>query len=253
VKLTVVGCSGSLPGPDSPASCYLVEAMHDGAIFRLVLDLGSGALGPLQRYVPLEGIGAVLLSHLHADHVLDMCGYYVARKYSPHRGGAPIPVHGPAGTAARLARAYDLPESPGMTGQFAFSPLCAASALELGPFRVTVARVEHPGEAYAVRVEHDGRAIVYSGDTAPCDALVELARDADLFLCEASFQEGRDTAPGLHLNGRQAGEHAARAGVRLLVLTHVPPWNDPMRAVAEAAATYDGPIQLARAGATYEL
>jgi ribonuclease BN (tRNA processing enzyme) len=72
MRLTIVGCSGSFPGPDSPASCYLVEAEHDGATFRLVLDLGSGALGHLQRYTDLESVDAVVLSHLHADHCLDI-------------------------------------------------------------------------------------------------------------------------------------------------------------------------------------
>ena len=79
VRLTVIGCSGSFPGPDSPASSYLVE--HEG--FRLVLDLGNGALGPLQRYCDLSAVGAVCLSHLHADHCLDLCGYWVAQTYGP--------------------------------------------------------------------------------------------------------------------------------------------------------------------------
>jgi ribonuclease BN (tRNA processing enzyme) len=253
VKLTVVGCSGSFPGPEGPASCYLVEAPHADGIFRLVLDLGSGALGPLQRHAPLDGVSAVLLTHLHPDHCMDLCGYYVARRYAPHGPLPPLPVHGPAGTADRLARAYDLPPSPGMTEQFAFTTLVAGAPFALGPFQVTAVRVDHPVEAYAVRVEHGGRSIVYSGDTGACDALVELARGADLFLCEAGFQDGRDNEPNVHLNGREAAEHATRAGVELLVLTHVPPWNDPMRTLAEASSAYDGPVQLAKPGATYEL
>ena len=79
MKVTVVGCSGSFPGPDSAASCYLLEAPYDGRTFRLLLDLGSGALGPLQRYADLESIDAVALSHLHADHCLDLCSFYVFR------------------------------------------------------------------------------------------------------------------------------------------------------------------------------
>src|SRR5437660_3192192 len=87
MRLTVVGCSGSMPGPHSSASCYLLEA--DG--FRLVVDLGSGALGPLQRYTALERVDAVVLSHLHADHCLDMCPFWVARTYSPERRAASDP------------------------------------------------------------------------------------------------------------------------------------------------------------------
>src|SRR5580698_10882582 len=84
MRLTIIGCSGSFPGPESPASSYLLEA--EG--FRLVLDLGNGALGVLQRHASLYDIDAVALSHLHADHCLDMCGYWVARRYGP---GGPQP------------------------------------------------------------------------------------------------------------------------------------------------------------------
>src|SRR5262249_31310042 len=93
VRITVIGCSGSFPGPESPASCYLIEP--DG--FALLLDLGNGALGPLQRHIGLYEIGAVLLSHLHADHCLDLCGYWVARRYAPGGPKPRIPVYGPRG------------------------------------------------------------------------------------------------------------------------------------------------------------
>ena len=94
MRITIVGCAGSYPGPDSPASCYLIEA--DG--FRLVLDLGSGALGTRQRHCGLDEVDAVCLSHLHADHCLDMCGYLVARTHHPDGPRPRLPVYGPAGT-----------------------------------------------------------------------------------------------------------------------------------------------------------
>jgi ribonuclease BN (tRNA processing enzyme) len=248
VNLTVVGCSGSFPGPDSPASCYLVQA--EG--FRLLLDLGSGALGPLQRHVGIDDVDAVALTHLHPDHCLDLCSYYVARKYGPGGSLTQIPVYGPANTAARIARAYDLPAHPGMRGQFRFLGY-PDGAFELGPFRVSAVPVTHPVETYGLRVEHAGRVLAYSGDTAPCDSLVRLAKGADTFLCEASFHDGRDTAPDLHLNGREAAEHATRAEVGALLLTHIPPWNDPQRTLAEASVAYDGPTELARPDATYRI
>jgi ribonuclease BN (tRNA processing enzyme) len=248
VKLTVVGCSGSFPGPDSPASCYLVDA--EG--FRLLLDLGSGALGPLQRHVGVDEVDAVVLSHLHSDHCLDMCSYYVARRYHPGGPLPPIPVYGPAGTGERLARAYDPSAGSGMTDEFRFHTY-PDGAFDVGPFRVTAVAVSHPVETHALRVEHGGRVLAYSGDTAPCDGLVRAAKGADTFLCEASFHVGRDTVPDLHLNGREAAEHATRAGVGRLLVTHIPPWNDPQRTLAEAATAYDGPTELARADATYDV
>jgi ribonuclease BN (tRNA processing enzyme) len=246
MKLTVVGCSGSFPGPESPASCYLVEA--DG--FRLLLDLGSGAVGALARYVSIYDIDAVLLSHLHPDHCMDLCGYYIARRYRPEGQSDRIPVYGPADTADRMATAYGLPLHPGMREQFDFKPLPAEFGV--GPFRVATQLMSHPIEAYGFRLEHAGKALAYSGDTAECPALITLAKDADLLLCEASFHVGRDEAPGVHLNGTQAAAHALAAGVDRLVLTHIPPWNDPARTLEEAAA-FRGPLELARQGASYTL
>lgn len=247
-----MGCSGSYPGPDSPASCYLVEAELDGRTWRLVLDLGNGALGALHRYAdPLE-IDAVLLSHLHADHCIDLTSYYVLRKYHPTGQRPPIPVYGPDGTPGRLARAYDLPKSPGMTEEFTFFHYPAAS-FTIGPFTITAAEVEHPVPAYAMRIEADGRVLTYSGDTGPCEALLVTARDADFFLCEASFMEGKENPPDLHLTGAQAGTAATRSGARRLVLTHVPPWHETDVALAEAKTTYDGQLELAVPGMTYDI
>src|SRR5262245_12444406 len=250
VKLTVIGMSGSYPGPDSAASCYLLEQEHDGRLYRVLLDLGNGALGTLQRYVELDQVDAVLLSHLHADHCLDLCGYYVVRKYGD---GAPlprIPVYGPEGTADRMARAYDLEPNPGMQAEFDFRTF-PGQPFSLGPFVVRTARVAHPVPAYAVRLDAGGSALAYSGDTGICESLVEIAGGADLMLCEASFVEAPGNPPDLHLTGRQAGQHAARAGVRHLVLTHIPPHIDGKQVFREAEGAFSGDLDVARAGATY--
>ena len=252
MKLTVVGCSGSYPGPDSPASCYLVETEHDGRTWRVLLDLGNGALGQLHRYADPLAIDAVLISHLHADHCLDLCGYYVMRKYHPTGPQPRIPVWGPAGTADRMARAYDLPLEPGMSEEFDFREYDGA-AVEVGPFRVEVRQVVHPVTAYALRVTAEGRTLAYSGDTGPCPALDELAEGAHLLLAEASFRSGDDNPPDLHMTGADCGRTAAKAGVERLVLTHVPPWHDPADAEAEARTEWSGPVELARAGATYDV
>ena len=249
MRLTVVGCSGSLPGPDSPASCYLVEA--DG--FRMVLDLGNGSLGALQRGIELDALDAVLLSHLHADHCLDLCSLYVARTYHPTGRRPALPVFGPAGTADRLARAYGAAAAQGVEGAFSFRSWRAWQPYEIGPFTVTVGPVFHSADAYGIRVQHAGRVLTYSGDTDACPELVELARDADLLLCEASYEQGQKTAPGVHLTGREAGAQATAAGARALVLTHVPPWNDPDRARTGAAETYRGALETARPGAGYDV
>ncbi|MBM7786383.1 MBL fold metallo-hydrolase [Tenggerimyces flavus] len=252
MRLTVIGSSGSFPGPNSAASCYLVESF-DPEPYRLVLDLGNGALGPLASCTDIYGIDAVALTHLHPDHCIDLCAYYVARKYHPNGAQPQVPVFAPTGAADRMATAYGLPLKPGMREEFDFQNWVGGEKIRLGPFLVTVAPMAHPVEAYAIRVEQNGRTLVYSGDTGPTTALVDLARGADLLLTEASFLEGDDNPPDVHLTGREAAEHATLAGVRRLVLTHIPPWHDPLRVLADARPAYDHPIELAKPGATYDI
>ena len=252
MKITVVGCSGSYPGPDSPASCYLIEHEHDGRTWRLVMDLGSGALGALHRYVDPVLVDAVVLSHLHADHCLDLCGFYVLRKYHPTGAQPRIPVWGPPDTATRMAKAYDLDEDPGMNEEFDFTTY-PGEAIEFGPFTITATPVAHPVTAYALRITAGGRTLAYSGDTGTCDGLVAAATGADLFLCEASFLEGDDNPPALHLTGVEAAAAASAAGVDRLVITHVPPWHDADRVFAVARDAFAGETVLARAGLTLEV
>jgi len=226
----------------------LVEA--DG--FRLVLDLGNGALGHLQRYVGLFDVDAICLSHLHADHCLDLCPYWVARTYAPDGARPRIPVYGPAGTAHRLAQANGLDPEPGMTGAFDFLTLTSGRC-KIGPFEVTTDHVNHPVETFGFRIEHAGRVLAYSGDTGQTAVLCELARAADILLCEASFLEGPDLPADLHLTGRQAAEHAERAGAGHLVLTHLVPWNDPAATLGEAVSVFRGPVSLAAVGKVFDL
>jgi ribonuclease BN (tRNA processing enzyme) len=252
MRLTVVGCAGSYPGPDSPASCYLVE--HDdeaGRTWRLLLDVGSGALGPLQRYVDPLAIDAVFLSHLHPDHCADLCGYHVLRRYHPDGPQPRVPVWGPVGAADRMAAAYGMPADPGMTGEFDFQD--HAGAVEVGPVTVEPVAVVHPGPAFGFRLRAGGRTLAYSGDTGPCSGLDDLASGADVLLAEASFRSSDDNPPDLHLTGADCGRAAARGDVGRLVLTHVPPWFDPALAIAEAKAEFAGEIALAFAGAVYEV
>jgi len=252
MKLTVIGNSGSYPGPESSASCYLLEAEAEGRTWRILLDLGSGALGTLQRHVDARTIDGVFLSHLHADHCLDLCGYYVMRKYHPDGALPRIPVYGPSDTARRMAKAYDLDEDPGMNEEFDFIPY-DGKVVEFGPFRITAREVVHPVTAFALRVEADGRTLAYSGDSGVCPGLEDTARDADLFLCEASFLEGAPNPPDLHLTGAEAGRVATSAQSRRLVLTHIPPWHDPAKVQAEAEQEYAGPIELAVPGTSYDV
>ncbi|TAM84872.1 MAG: MBL fold metallo-hydrolase [Jatrophihabitans sp.] len=253
MKVTVLGCSGSLPGPDSPASGYLVQA--DG--FTLLVDLGHGAFGALQRYVAPAAVDAILVSHLHADHCIDLTAYVVALRYGSGprfrraEDASRIPLIGPAGTRGRIEAAYDpLARKLSLHELFGFS---TPSAGDLGPFTLEFATMNHPTPTVGVRVGHGGRTLVYSADTGESENLAELARDADVLLCEASFGPDEEYVPDLHLTGRQAGEHAAKAGVGRLIVTHVPPWVSAETQRDEAATAFDGPVDLARPGWSFEV
>jgi ribonuclease BN (tRNA processing enzyme) len=250
MKVTVLGCSGSVPGPDSPASGYLIEA--DG--YRLVLDLGHGTFGQLQDHVAPADVDAIIVSHLHSDHCIDLTAYVVSLRYggAGHRlreSASPIPVIGPAGTRERLATAYD-PDAPdlGLDQLFRFDP---ALATDLGPFGISYAPMNHPTPTNAVRITHGDKVLVYSADTGESSELVDLARGADVLLCEASFGPDDEYVPNLHLTGRQAGEHAAKAGVDRLIVTHVPPWCSTEVQVADAAAAFGAPVEWATRGAVF--
>lgn len=248
MRVTVLGCAGSFPGPEAACSAYLVEA--DG--FRLLLDFGTGSLSPLQRYAGLMSVDAIVLTHLHCDHILDACSYVVVRRYGPAGPYPPIPMYAPPGAPERLAAAYAADAAP-LDDVYTFYSL-QPGTFPIGPFTVTVDQVNHPVETYGVRVEHGGVVLAYSADTAPCDALLRLAQGADLFLCEASYLDEVPHPPDLHLTGREAGEVATKAGVRRLVLTHlVTAWGSEALTYEAATAAYTGPVDIARPGARYEL
>jgi ribonuclease BN (tRNA processing enzyme) len=248
VQLTVLGCAGTFPGPDSPCSGYLLE--HDG--FRLVVDLGAGALGGLQRHIDLLDVDAVYVSHLHADHCIDLVAYSYARRYHPDGVPERLPVYGPAGTAKRVCNSFEAPPPDDLVDVYDFREV-APGDLAIGPFALRTVRSNHPVECHALRLDAGGRSFAYSGDTGVCDDLVDLARGVDLFLCEASWAHDDANPPDVHLSGREAGEHAERAGVRKLLLTHVVAWADAEAILKEARAAFDGDVELARCGAVHDV
>jgi ribonuclease BN (tRNA processing enzyme) len=255
MRLTVVGCSGSFAGPDSPASSYLVQADDGERTWNLLFDLGSGALGPLQRHVDPADLDALFITHLHPDHCVDVCGLYVTRKYRPEGPvDERLAVYAPAGAGGRFALMYHGIGDGGMSEEFDIQDLADGAVTRVGPLAVTSVRVRHPVEAYGFRIEADGAVLAYTGDTDTCDALNPLLTGADLALVDSAWVDGRDTARGIHLSGRRAAEAAVAAGgVKRLMLTHIPPWNDREVCRAQAAAVWSGPLDLAVADKTYEV
>lgn len=254
MKLTILGCAGSIPGPDSPASGYLITAGDT----RVLVDFGNGTLGALQRVADPFDVDAVLLSHLHPDHCADVAGLTVLRRYHP----APpyptrqsrLPLFGPDDAPSRLAALYapsdaELSETD-LSDVFEFHKQ-PESPVRIGELEVQAVPVHHVCPAWGYRITAADRVLAYTGDTGPCDSLVELARDVDVLLSEASWPDSDDAPDGVHLSGKQAGDVAARAGARRLLLTHVQPWTDEEHVLAEASACYDGPVELVAPGHSY--
>lgn len=254
MKVTVIGCSGSFAGPTSAASSYLVSVDDGDRTWNVLFDLGSGALGPLQRHVELQALDAVFLSHLHPDHCADLCGLYVSRHYAPTGAvDGKLPVWGPTGTASRVALMYHGLEDGGMDKVFEFGQLSDRVAISVGPITITPYAVNHPVEAFGFRVEADGVVLCYTGDTDTCANLAPLMADADLVLADSAFVDGRDEFRGIHLSGSRAAQAAVEAGgVKRLVLTHMPAWNDRDVCRAQAEPFWPG-VEVAQPDDIYEV
>lgn len=256
MKLTIVGSSGSFAGPESPASCYLLQATHEGRTWSILLDLGSGALGALQRYLDPLLLDGVFISHLHPDHCIDLTGLHVLRRYHPEgTPSRPLPVWAPRETPTRAALMYHGIEDGAMHTSFEFFAVTDGSIHEVGPFTVESFLVRHPVETYGFRVSADNHVMSYTGDTDVCDSLSPLLRGSDLALVDCAFIDGRDDHHvGIHLTGSRAAAAAVRAGgVKHLVLTHIPPWNDPETCRTQAESHWKRDLTVARSGWSVEL
>ncbi|QHO91365.1 MBL fold metallo-hydrolase [Actinomyces sp. 432] len=266
MRLTIIGCTGSMSGPEAAASSYLVQADDvSGRTWSVVLDLGPGSMGQLLRYLDPAELDAIVISHCHADHMVDLVGMHVFRRWNPAGRLAPVLTLGPAQLRSRLNGVDGTSEQETYATEFAFRTASAGQSLQVGPLTITPFPALHPVDAFGYRVEGPGRvgdrvSLAFTGDTDLCDGIEAMADGVDLLLSEAAFLEGRDAVRGIHLTGRRAGQLAAgtsgRGGRRpagRLVLTHIQPWTDPDDPLREAAAVYDGPLARATPGASWEI
>ncbi|MGP9538931.1 MBL fold metallo-hydrolase [Brachybacterium sp. AOP43-C2-M15] len=258
MRVHVIGCSGSFAGPQGAASSYLIEQEDaDGRLWRVLMDLGSGAFGPLQSAIDPADLDAVIISHLHPDHYLDLTGLEVFWAYHERDDLGQLPIHAPAPLPDRLSAVLSrdgiVPDGVDRA-PFDYRTLSDGHRFTVGPLEIGTRAVLHPVEAYGFRITGGGSTLAYSGDSDTCESLDELAHGADLFLCEAGYIEGRDDRfSGVHLTGRRAGECATRAGVGHLALTHIPAWTDPQVPLAEARAVHTGEITMVQPGDILEV
>jgi ribonuclease BN (tRNA processing enzyme) len=248
VKLTVLGAQGTWPGPGGEACGYLLT--HEG--FHLWVDAGTGTFARLQERIAVEEVGGVLITHGHPDHFLDLIPAFYARHYGG-LGSPGLPLYSPEGFPDRVALLVSERGRDVMAEAYDLRTARDREPFELGPFSVTPFEMVHVGvPALGYRIEAGGRVLAYTGDTGPCAQAVELARGAQVLLAEATYQNASELFP-FHLSAAQAGELASDAGVGRLVLTHLLPILDPAVSAREAAATFAGPIEVARRGLVVEV
>lgn len=246
MRVTVLGKSPSWQDAGGACSGYLVQE-GDTA---LVLDCGNGVFGKLRARTDYAGIDAVVVSHLHADHFLDLVPFAYALTHSPRRTGARPVLHAPPGARDVFARVTEAWGGADLIpNAFELREYDGADELWVGALRVRFCAVSHFVQTFAVELRGAAGRLVFGADTGPCPGLAAFAAGADLLLAEATLVDP-DTG---HLTATQAGEHAAQAGVGRLVLTHLTDEIDPDHALARAQAAFAGPVEIAREGAVYEL
>ncbi len=251
VKLTVLGCSGPVPRPGQACCGYLLQ--HDKS--NILLDCGSGVLSNLQKHLEYWRVDAIVISHMHADHCFDLLAYRTALRLDMfHPLSARMPLYLPPGGRQTLAavaaamghaegyfdEAFDIAEYAETDGQ----------PLQLAGLRLTFRPTKHRILTYGVRIEGEAT-LTYSADSGVSPELADLAKDADLFLCEATFQRETNFPNRPHLKATEAGEIAQQAGAKRLLLTHIWHQLDPRRSIEEAGTSYKGAIEAAQEGQTY--
>jgi ribonuclease BN (tRNA processing enzyme) len=237
VELTVLGCSGSFGAPGGAAcSGYLLQS-GDTSVW---IDCGNGTFGHLQEHLELEKLTAVVLTHGHPDHCVDIYGLHVLLRYGIEREG--VPVYAPEGLEQYL---LSLVHDFGPT--FDWRPIGNGDATSIGNIDLRFSRTDHPPPTYAVEARADDRRMIYTADTGPGWTVGAFEHGADLVLSEATYLHANRPAP-IHLSAKQAGEAAREAQAQRLILTHLWPLNDPDVAAREGAEAYGAPVTLATPG-----
>ena len=248
MNLTVLGSSASAPGLANPGSGFLVES--DTA--RIWMDCGPGTFGALAERMDPADVDAVVLSHIHPDHSVDLIALYSYLVWGAGSGRS-VRVLAPEGAKERIA-AFVGAEAPGhaLFRALAFETVGAGSQAVVGEFGLRFGSAVHSVPAVVTRIDHGSTSLTYSGDTGPGGDLIEIAGLTDLLLCEASLQGVRsdDTYPH-HLTAREAGGIASTAGAGALVLTHIPVQLDPQLSIDQASSAFVGSISYATPGATF--
>jgi ribonuclease BN (tRNA processing enzyme) len=264
MRITVLGKSPSWQDAGGACSGYLLD---DGDA-TLLLDCGNGVFSKLRERLDYVDLDAILISHLHADHFLDVVPFAYALTYAPRQ--QPVPVGGYPGTDNPARPRLIAPTGArecfrkvvGAWGNedlvenaFALEEYDAGSTVEVGPIRARFREVPHFTTTYAIDFtsSNGGGRFTYGADSRPAEELVEVARGTDLLLVEATLPRPERTGVRGHMTPSEAGDHARRAGARRVVLTHISDELDPDWAREQGSEAFGAPVDVAREGAVYEV
>ena len=252
MRITVLGKSPSWQDAGGACSGYLVQ---EGDV-ALLLDCGNGVFAKLRSHADYAAVTAVVISHLHADHLLDLVPYSYALTYGPRLAagdGRPRLYAPPGGRAffRRVVGAWG--DERLVENAFVLEEYATSDRLEVGPLRLRFQPVPHFTATNAIEVAGDGVRLTYGADHRPNEELCAFAAGTDLLLMEATLPAPEAEGPRGHMTPREAGEHARRAGARRLVLTHISDELDLEHARREAEGAFGGAVDVAREGAVYDV
>lgn len=238
MKITVIGMWGGFPKKEGPCSGYLVE--QDG--FSMLIDCGSGVLVKLQEFIDLNEINDVLLSHYHYDHASDVGAYLFSRLVNTQLGRVDesLTIYGPQ-DEMKEQEFTSVPYTE-------FQAIDEESELHIGPFQLNFLKTIHPVETYAMKISNGKKRFVYTADTSFTKGLVDFAKGADLLIAECSLYEGMDGKNSGHMNAREAGMLAKKAGAHKTLLTHLPHYGNIQKLVESAEKTGAAAVELAQPG-----
>lgn len=249
-----------MSGPEGAASSYLLQAdgRDDSGRLRahsIVMDFGPGAMGQLLRHLDPAELDAIFLSHLHADHCVDITGMQVYRRWFPEGPLPRVDVYSPQDAQARTRQIGGDSDSETYSGEFNFVQIEPGSRVQVGPMRIEAFEAWHTIPGVGLRVTGPSETDInrevtfaYTGDTDLCDGEIEAARRVDLLLSECAFEDGRDSVRGVHMTGTRAGQLAQQAGAVRMLLTHLQPWTSPENVRRAAESVYAGPVHCVRPG-----
>lgn len=236
MKLTVIGFWGGYPKQNAASSGYLLE--HNG--FQLLIDCGSGVLSKLQNVIQPEELDAVLISHYHPDHIADIGVLQHARLIQGFLGKSipTLPLYGHPFDQVEFSRLTYKEITKGIAYP-------VNEVLTVGPFQVSFLKTDHPVPCYAMRIEADGKVLVYTADSSFKEEFIDFSKEADLLLCECNFYGHQNGKSAGHMNSSEAGKFAEKVAVKQLILTHLPHYGELSELISEAANEFTGIIKLA--------